>query len=116
MKEPLILSGKDVSAHVYDSLLERIKKLSKKKCTPGLAVVLVGENPASQVYVRSKTRIFKKSKTNYARLRQNACNFWPLKNMRLDLSKYVCSRAGETLVFSKTVASCTRNNMFSNGF
>ena len=60
MKEPLILSGKDVSAHVYDSLLERIKKLSKKKCTPGLAVVLVGENPASQVYVRSKTRIFNK--------------------------------------------------------
>ena len=34
--------------------------------------------------------------------------------MRLDLSKYVCSRAGETLAFSKTVASCTRNNMFSN--
>ena len=52
------------------------------------------------------------TKQKHAPLRQNACNFWPLKNMRLDLSKYVCSRASETLVFSKTVPSCTRNNMF----
>jgi len=57
---PLILSGKDVSLDVYKSLKLRIQSLSKKGVFPGLAVVLVGENPASRVYVNSKTKTFKK--------------------------------------------------------
>ena len=60
MSDLLILSGKDVSSSVYKSLSERIHALREKGITPGLAVVLVGEDPASQVYVRSKTRTFKK--------------------------------------------------------
>ena len=60
MSDLLILSGKDVSSSVYKGLSERIHALKEKGITPGLAVVLVGEDPASQVYVRSKTRIFKK--------------------------------------------------------
>ena len=60
MSDLLILSGKDVSSSVYKGLSERIHKLREKGITPGLAVVLVGEDPASQVYVRSKTRTFKK--------------------------------------------------------
>ena len=57
---PLILSGKDVSLNVYENLRLRIQKLSEFDILPGLAVVLVGENPASKVYVNSKTKTFKK--------------------------------------------------------
>ena len=58
MTDPLILTGKDVSASVYDSLDQKIKSLKKNNITPGLAVVLVGRDSASQVYVRSKTKTF----------------------------------------------------------
>ncbi len=64
MSEPLILSGKDVSQSVYKSLLNRISILKDQNITPGLAVVIVGENPASQVYVRSKTKKFKQLNLN----------------------------------------------------
>ena len=60
MTDPLILSGKEVSASVYNSLDQKIKSLRKNNITPGLAVVLVGEDSASQVYVRSKTKTFNK--------------------------------------------------------
>ena len=62
MSESLILSGKEVSASVYDDLSDRIGALLDNDIIPGLAVVLVGEDPASQVYVRSKTRTFNKLK------------------------------------------------------
>lgn len=59
-QQTLILSGKDVSLDVYKNLSLRIKKLADRGVSPGLAVVLVGENPASKIYVNSKTRTFKK--------------------------------------------------------
>jgi len=58
MSNPIILSGKDVSRSVYQSLENRIDALKTKNITPGLAVVLVGENPASKIYVRSKSKKF----------------------------------------------------------
>ena len=64
MSEPLILSGKDVSQSVYKSLLNRISKLKDQNITPGLAVVIVGEDPASQIYIRSKTKKFKQLNLN----------------------------------------------------
>ena len=60
MAETLILSGKTVSRNVYKSLQTRIDSLKSSGCTPGLAVVLVGEDPASRVYVRNKARRFDK--------------------------------------------------------
>ena len=60
MTDPLILSGKKVSASVYDSLVQKIKSLKKNNITPGLAVILVGKDSASQIYVRSKTKAFNK--------------------------------------------------------
>ncbi len=53
---PLILSGKEVSLAVKSDLKGRIEKLKERGVTPGLTAVLVGEDPASQVYVRSKER------------------------------------------------------------
>jgi len=53
MTAKLIL-GKDVSESIYAELRTRIEKLKAAGITPGLAVVLVGDDPASQVYVRMK--------------------------------------------------------------
>ena len=58
--ETLVLSGIDASKSAYDSLPIRINALKEKKLTPGLAVILVGENPASKVYVKSKSNRFSK--------------------------------------------------------
>lgn len=49
----IILDGKALSTKILDNIETQIKKLSIK---PKLAVILVGNNPASQVYVRSKER------------------------------------------------------------
>ena len=49
-----LISGNEVSASIYSELKERIAALRSKGVVPGLAVVLVGEDPASQVYVRMK--------------------------------------------------------------
>lgn len=53
MTAKLIL-GKEVSAEIYGELRKRIEDLKSRGVTPGLAVVLVGDDPASQVYVRKK--------------------------------------------------------------
>ena len=58
MTETKILSGKEVASAVYDDLISRIDRLTSEKITPGLAAVLVGDDPASQVYVRNKRRRF----------------------------------------------------------
>ncbi|OAB46394.1 bifunctional methylenetetrahydrofolate dehydrogenase/methenyltetrahydrofolate cyclohydrolase FolD [Paenibacillus antarcticus] len=51
-----IISGKQVSDEIRGSLANEVKALSNKGVVPGLAVVLVGEDPASQVYVRNKEK------------------------------------------------------------
>jgi methylenetetrahydrofolate dehydrogenase (NADP+)/methenyltetrahydrofolate cyclohydrolase len=51
-----ILDGKAIAAKVRNEAAEEVRKLVKEGVRPGLAVVLVGDNPASQVYVRGKTK------------------------------------------------------------
>lgn len=52
-----ILDGKAIAAEIREELKERVNTRVKKGLRkPGLAVVLVGENPASQVYVNSKCK------------------------------------------------------------
>ena len=55
-----ILSGKEVAASVYKRLEESIISLSSRGVVPGLAAVLMGSDPASEVYVRMKTKRFAK--------------------------------------------------------
>jgi methylenetetrahydrofolate dehydrogenase (NADP+) / methenyltetrahydrofolate cyclohydrolase len=51
-----VLDGKALAARVRADLAADVGRLSSKGVVPGLAVVLVGDDPASQIYVRSKTR------------------------------------------------------------
>jgi methylenetetrahydrofolate dehydrogenase (NADP+)/methenyltetrahydrofolate cyclohydrolase len=55
-----IIDGKLIAQQVRESLNPKIEDLKSKGVTPGLAVVLVGEDPASQVYVRMKQKAFEK--------------------------------------------------------
>ena len=55
MTADLIL-GKEVAEEVFVDLRKRIEALKAAGTLPGLAVILVGEDPASQVYVRNKVR------------------------------------------------------------
>ena len=57
--ETKILSGKEVSSSVYNSIQPRIDKLKSENIIPGLSVILIGDNPASAVYVNSKSKKFK---------------------------------------------------------
>ena len=51
-----IIDGKAVAEHLRSRIAERTTVLARESIVPGLAVVLVGDNPASQVYVASKTK------------------------------------------------------------
>ncbi|MDP6304857.1 MAG: bifunctional methylenetetrahydrofolate dehydrogenase/methenyltetrahydrofolate cyclohydrolase FolD [Alphaproteobacteria bacterium] len=57
MSEAKIIDGKAFAANLRESLARRAGVLKEKHgLVPGLAVVLVGEDPASQVYVRNKAK------------------------------------------------------------
>jgi len=51
-----LISGKIISAQINEELCLEVKQLKTKGIEPSLAVVLVGEDPASEVYVRNKKR------------------------------------------------------------
>jgi methylenetetrahydrofolate dehydrogenase (NADP+)/methenyltetrahydrofolate cyclohydrolase len=51
-----ILSGTQIAAEIREELKGRVSKLKQKGVTPALAVVLVGEDPASVSYVTSKAK------------------------------------------------------------
>ncbi len=60
MSKAKLIDGKKIAKEVRESLKSKISELKSNGVTPGLAVVLVGEDPASQVYVRMKEKAFHK--------------------------------------------------------
>ena len=50
----IILSGKTMSEELRAEIASRVSSLKEKGVTPGLAVILVGNDPASEIYVRNK--------------------------------------------------------------
>lgn len=57
MSEPLLLEGKPVAEKILETVRSGSEKLSREQgIIPGLAVILVGEDPASATYVRSKEK------------------------------------------------------------
>lgn len=67
-----LIDGKAVSAAVKDEVKEQVAALSKDGGVPCLAVVLVGDDPASKVYVRNKKR---------------ACEYCGIKSLEYILDK-----------------------------
>ncbi|CAB3839219.1 Bifunctional protein FolD protein [Achromobacter aegrifaciens] len=56
-----IIDGAALSARIREEAAQRVAALAVKGTRPGLAVVLVGEDPASQVYVRNKVAACEKA-------------------------------------------------------
>jgi methylenetetrahydrofolate dehydrogenase (NADP+) / methenyltetrahydrofolate cyclohydrolase len=54
---PNLIDGRAIAEKVYVDLRHEIAELKTKGVTPGLAVVLVGDDPASRAYVRSKDKM-----------------------------------------------------------
>ncbi len=66
-----IIDGKAISSQIKEEAKLEAAELSKKNITPCLAVVLVGDDPASQVYVRNKKK---------------ACEFCGIRSLSYELS------------------------------
>ena len=56
MTQARLIDGAQVARELRAELAQRVAALAASGTTPGLAVVLVGEDPASQIYVRNKVR------------------------------------------------------------
>jgi methylenetetrahydrofolate dehydrogenase (NADP+)/methenyltetrahydrofolate cyclohydrolase len=52
-----LINGRAVAEKIYAELRGEIAELKSQGATPGLAVVLVGDNPASRAYVRAKDKM-----------------------------------------------------------
>ncbi len=53
----MLIDGKAIAERINEQTREKVTRLNKHGITPGLAVVLVGDDPASMAYVRNKDRI-----------------------------------------------------------
>ena len=51
-----LINGKEISAMVREKIAAEVENLKAQGTTPGLAVIIVGNDPASKVYVGSKER------------------------------------------------------------
>lgn len=56
MSSAIIINGNEIGQEIRKSVADRVMKLKDQGVTPGLAVILVGDNPASQTYVRNKQK------------------------------------------------------------
>ena len=48
-----IINGKEIASEIRENLKE---ELAEKDLKPGLAIIMVGNNPASEIYVRNKRK------------------------------------------------------------
>lgn len=52
----IVINGKQIALEIQEEIKLEVAALKEKGIIPGLAVVLIGENPASKAYVRNKSR------------------------------------------------------------
>ena len=74
----VIISGKEVSAKVRAQVREECEQLKAKGIAPGLAVIIVGDDPASRVYVNNKKKACLFPRNMHFRLRQLRRSFFLL--------------------------------------
>lgn len=63
--DPKRLDGKVIAEEIQNEIVAQVNELKAKGCTPGLAVVLVGERKDSQTYVRMKKQLAEKVGMNF---------------------------------------------------
>ncbi len=56
----ILMDGKALAGRIYEALSARVQALAARGITPGLAVILAGDDPASAIYVRNKIRACEK--------------------------------------------------------
>jgi len=56
MQMPIVLDGKILALKMEKEMRERVLTLKEKGCNPALATIVVGNNPASQMYVKMKEK------------------------------------------------------------
>ena len=57
----IVLNGKDLAKKIQNKIKEDVELLKKASITPGLAVIMIGDDPASQVYVKKKAEACKEA-------------------------------------------------------
>lgn len=60
-EQPLLLKGKPVADSIKKDLANRVEKLNSNGIVPKLAAVLIGDDPASHIYVNNKSKAFHKA-------------------------------------------------------
>ena len=75
-----IIDGKAIAADIREEIAADVVALKKQGVTPGLAVVLMGDDPASRVYVTMKEKAVKKQVSSLMSInspqRQQKHNCW----------------------------------------
>lgn len=61
MSDPIVIDGKATAKQIRSELAIEVDELSRRGIIPGLAAVLVGDDPASEIYVRNKSRACEKT-------------------------------------------------------
>ena len=56
VKMAIIIDGKMIAKKTRENLKKEVEELKKEGITPKLAVIMVGDNPASKVYVKNKSK------------------------------------------------------------
>lgn len=51
-----LIDGREIGKQIREEIKERVENLKEKGYTPGLAVIIVGDNPASHTYVKNKQK------------------------------------------------------------
>jgi len=51
----IVINGRELADKMQDELKEEVEKLTRSGLQPGLVVLIVGEDPASQTYVKNKS-------------------------------------------------------------
>ena len=62
MSSPIILKGNSVAKNIKKELHSEISKLLKKNIIPKLVAILIGDDPASKIYINSKHKTFVKNR------------------------------------------------------
>jgi len=52
----MIIDGKKIAEEIVEGLKPRVERLKKKNIIPTLAIILIGENPASKIYIKNKQK------------------------------------------------------------